>query len=173
MNLSFPHLVDMARICLVQPISNATVERGASAVKRVKTRLRNRMKNDMSSLLHCSINGPAPHSQECDDMITEATSLWRRSHKRNLPPPTSQSHSGRMETVATSDCAVQTENADKDEETADKDEDPEMQEMLSHSDDHEQPVYQALKELDMFPDSESDADSDYEFDFDLDICRDL
>lgn len=39
-HINFPHIVDAAQICLTQPMSNAVVERGASAVKRVKTRLR-------------------------------------------------------------------------------------------------------------------------------------
>ena len=49
--INFRYLVDAAQICLSQPMSNAIVERGASAVKRVKTRLRSRMKNVMLSSL--------------------------------------------------------------------------------------------------------------------------
>lgn len=57
--IAFSNIVDLAQICLSQPLSNAVVERGASAVKRVKTRLRNSLKNDMlASLLHITINGP-------------------------------------------------------------------------------------------------------------------
>lgn len=68
-------------------MSNAVVERGASAVKRVKTRLRNRLKNDMlSTCLHVSINGPEPKSKECQVILAEAAQVWRNTHKRNLPP---------------------------------------------------------------------------------------
>lgn len=57
--INFPQFVDAAQICLTQPMSNAVVEQGASAVKRVKTRLRSRLKNDMmASLLHISLIGP-------------------------------------------------------------------------------------------------------------------
>ena len=49
--INFRSLVDAAQIYLTQPLSNAVVERGASAVKRVKTKLRSRMKNAMLSSL--------------------------------------------------------------------------------------------------------------------------
>ena len=84
--INFPHIVDAAQICLIQPMSNAVVERGASAVKRLKTRLRSRLKNDMlSSLLHITLNGPSHRSEECKTMLTEATKVWRKTHFRNLP----------------------------------------------------------------------------------------
>lgn len=85
--INFSYLVDAAQICLTQPLSNAVVERGASAVKRIKTRLRSTMKNDMlSSLLHISLNGPPSQSTDCKSMLTEATQIWRKTHIRNLPP---------------------------------------------------------------------------------------
>ena len=46
---SYNLLIDAVKICLTQTVSNATVERGASAIKRVKTRLRNHLENDMLS----------------------------------------------------------------------------------------------------------------------------
>ena len=86
LELSYSLLVDSAKICLTQPISNAVVERGASAVKRIKTRLRNRMKNDMlSMLLHVSVNGPLPQSPACHEILLEASKIWRRTHKRKQP----------------------------------------------------------------------------------------
>ena len=86
LELSYSFLVDSAKICLTQPISNAVVERGASAVKRIKTRLRNRMKNDMlSMLLHVSVNGPLPQSPACHEILLEASKIWRRTHKRKQP----------------------------------------------------------------------------------------
>ena len=72
--INYPHIVDAAQICLTQPTSNAVVERGASAVKRVKTRLRSRLKNKMlASLQHISLNGPSHQSEKCKAMLTEAT----------------------------------------------------------------------------------------------------
>ena len=87
LKVSYSFLVDAAKICLTQPMSNAVVERGASAVKRVKTRLRNRLKNDMlSTCLHVSINGPEPKSEECQAILAEAAQVWRNTDKRNIPP---------------------------------------------------------------------------------------
>jgi hypothetical protein len=85
--VGFSNMVQLAQICLTQPLSNAVVERGASAVKRVKSRLRSSMKNDMlSSLLHITLNGPSQKSDECHSLLMEATQIWRKTHIRNLPP---------------------------------------------------------------------------------------
>ena len=55
---SHSFLVEAVTICLTQPVSNAVVKRGASAIKRVKTRLQNHLKNDMLfACLQVSING--------------------------------------------------------------------------------------------------------------------
>ena len=84
--INFPQIVDAAQTCLTQPMSNEVVERATSAVKRVKTRLRSRLKNDMmASLLHISLNGPNHDTEECREILTEATKVWRKTHFRNLP----------------------------------------------------------------------------------------
>lgn len=38
----------------------------------------------LSTLLHISINGPG-RTPECQEMLNEATKLWRQKHSRNLP----------------------------------------------------------------------------------------
>lgn len=54
-------------------MSNTVIERGACVVKRVKTRLRNHLKNDMLSIcLPVSINGLEPKSEECQVVMAEA-----------------------------------------------------------------------------------------------------
>ncbi|KAK3726559.1 hypothetical protein QZH41_001963 [Actinostola sp. cb2023] len=54
-----PGLLRIAEVCLSLPVSNAWPERGASAVKRLKTRLRSSIKNDiLEALMHVTINGP-------------------------------------------------------------------------------------------------------------------
>ncbi|PFX26967.1 hypothetical protein AWC38_SpisGene8365 [Stylophora pistillata] len=84
--INFPQIMDAAQICLTQPMSNAVVERVASAVKKVKTRLRSRLRNDMmASPFHISLNGPNHDTEECKEMLTEATEVWRKTHFRNLP----------------------------------------------------------------------------------------
>jgi len=56
------------------PVSNAWPERGASALKRLKTRLRNSQKKEMlESLLHISINGPPV--KESEAVINKAVAL--------------------------------------------------------------------------------------------------
>ena len=68
--------MDAAQTCLTQPMSNEVVERGASAVKTVKTRLRSRLKNDMmATLLHIPLNGPNHDTEECREMLTETTKV--------------------------------------------------------------------------------------------------
>ena len=46
-------------------------------VQHIKTRLRNRLKNDtLDSLLQISINGPELNSVEADNFIKQAVSKW-------------------------------------------------------------------------------------------------
>ena len=73
----------LAEVCLSLPITNAWPERGASAVKRLKTRLRSTMSNDLlQSLLHISINGPEMYTPEYDDIIKRAVVTWHAKVKR-------------------------------------------------------------------------------------------
>ena len=52
------------------PVTNAWPERGGSAIKRIKTTLRNRLADKMlDSLLHLSINAPLPGSDEASAII--------------------------------------------------------------------------------------------------------
>lgn len=56
------------------------------ASARLKRRLRSTVKNDMlSTLLHISMNGPGRRTSECQEMLNEATKLWRQKHTRSLP----------------------------------------------------------------------------------------
>ena len=52
----FPALANIAEVCLSMPVSNAWPERGCSALKRIKTRLRNRLGVDMLQSLPLSWN---------------------------------------------------------------------------------------------------------------------
>ena len=80
----FPNLVKLAAVAQSLPVTNAWPERGACALKCIKTRLRNSLKDDMlECLLQISINGP-PVS-EC----ANALSLWpQEKNRRKLPPVT-------------------------------------------------------------------------------------
>ena len=65
------------------PVSNAWPERGASALKRLKTRLRNSLKKEMhESLLHIAINGPPV--KESEAVINKAVELWKEKNRKKL-----------------------------------------------------------------------------------------
>ena len=66
------------------PVSNAWLERGTSALKHLKTHLRNTLKKNMlESLLHISINGPP--LKESEAVINKAVALWKeKKHRRKL-----------------------------------------------------------------------------------------
>ena len=82
----YPKLVWIAQIILSLPVSNAWPERGASAVKRIKSRLRSSMSNQMlEAILQISINGPAV--SETDDLVKEAVKTWSKTKKRRKLPP--------------------------------------------------------------------------------------
>jgi hypothetical protein len=64
-----PLLLYIAEVCLSLPVSNAWSERGASALKRLKTRLHNTLKNNMLEALNVAI-------------IEAAVKKWLPKHKK-------------------------------------------------------------------------------------------
>ena len=78
---SYPLLLQVAEICLSMPVSNAWPERGASALKRLKTRLRNSLKKEMiESLLHISINvHPVKESEAVINKAVEGKEAQRKT----------------------------------------------------------------------------------------------
>ena len=88
MGTLFPLLSSFAEAVLTLPITNAWPERGASAIKRIKTRLRARLSNKMlESLLHISVNGPEVCTEECEQLIRQAVTLWlgQRARRKRTP----------------------------------------------------------------------------------------
>ena len=68
-------------------VSNAWPERGCSALKRVKTRLRSRLSVEMlQTLLAISINDPNVGTPECESLVTSAVDLWESQKKRRKLP---------------------------------------------------------------------------------------
>lgn len=86
----FPNLVKLATVAQTLPVTNAWPERGASALKRIKTRLRNSLKDDMlESLLQIAINGPAV--SQAKDVVEQAVGLWlQEKQRRKLPKITAR-----------------------------------------------------------------------------------
>lgn len=120
----YPPLLQVAEVCLSMPVSNAWPERGASALKRLKTRLRNLLKKQMlESLLHITINGPPV--QESEFLITKAVALWKeKNHRRKLPrsSPSSAEETGhaKFRTGAGGKKTEELEKASSEEEKEDE-----------------------------------------------------
>ena len=86
-SLVFPALVHIAEVSLSMPVSNAWPERGCSALKRMKTRQRNRLSVEMlQTLLAITINGPEVGTPECESLMTAAVELWETQKKRRKLP---------------------------------------------------------------------------------------
>ena len=78
-----PGLLWLVEICLSLPVSNAWPERGASAIKRLKTRMRSTMKNEMlGALLHITIKGPDAMEPKCDIIIKETVKEWMKIKRK-------------------------------------------------------------------------------------------
>ena len=78
-----PCLLELAEVFLSLPVSNAWPERGASAIKRLKTRLRSSLKNDkLDALLQVSINGPEVN--DCQPLIAAAVKEWLAKPRRKI-----------------------------------------------------------------------------------------
>ncbi|KAK3107222.1 hypothetical protein FSP39_009772 [Pinctada imbricata] len=84
---SFPLLSKVAEIILSMPISNAWPERGASAVKRIKTRLRNRLSNKMlETVMQVNINGPGTTSAAAETIVKQTVKQWYEAKQRRKLP---------------------------------------------------------------------------------------
>ena len=130
-SLVFPALVHIAEVCLSMPVSNAWPERGCSALKRVKTRLRSRLSVEMlQTLFAISINGPNVGTPECESLVTSAVDLWEsqkkrrklpRDQARNITAPSSEgvSHPLPAVTSTAAEVAFQTEGQLEAEYTSD------------------------------------------------------
>ena len=83
----FPRMLEVLTSLVVVPVSNAWPERGASKLKLIKNRLRSTLKNDaLNALLHMSINGPPPHTQQSKDLIGKCVQKWLGAKKGKSCP---------------------------------------------------------------------------------------
>lgn len=83
----YPDIAYIVEVIVSLPVSNAWPERGASALKSVKTRLRNRLTSSMvESILHICINAPDPTSTEGQHITKPAVQAWiQKKQRRKLP----------------------------------------------------------------------------------------
>ena len=161
-----PLLLYIAEVCLSLPVSNAWPERGASTLKRLKTRLRNSLKNDMlDSLMHVAINGPDISSGDCGSLIQDVVKKWCVMKRKKLAKgkpmenPTSDSDSPSV-----------TQADIQQSQTLDNDSTDEY-EMFNDEGDHHQAIEAIIAELNLtkdcdldshwLQDTDSDSESDY------------
>lgn len=116
----YPDIVYIAEVVASLPVSNAWPERGASALKSVKTRLRNRLSSSMlESILHICINAPEPSSAAGQKLVEKAVKSWlENKSRRKLPkiasaPGLSYNNTSHEPVVMMEETGVQTEPMDQ------------------------------------------------------------
>ncbi len=78
----FPNLERLASLCVILPVTTATVERSFSDMKLVKTRLRSRLSEEtLDQAMRVCIEGPEKLSYRELETIVE---LWKNQKKRRL-----------------------------------------------------------------------------------------
>ena len=164
----YEELSFVAEIILSAPVTNAWPERGASALKRIKTRLRSKLGDDMMfSLMHITINGPELGTSESREMVEQAYEDWKSAKTRRYrsgpilnTPASSTEHEPphqALPCVEMSDAGVQTEVESLGTSSA------------------TQPLAAAISEtealsilqLNDITDAECDTENDLDFDFSL------
>ena len=82
----FSLIIKYAKIAITVPVTNAWPERGATAVKRIKSRLRSTIKMDLiNAFLMILMNGPTNNSKEATLIIQKATEKYQSSKQRHVP----------------------------------------------------------------------------------------
>ena len=172
MNNLSPHTLSLlakaAEYIVSLPVSNAWPERGASALKLIKSRLRSTLKNDMlSCLMQIHVNGPEAGIENFDNLMTAAVTAWQSKPRRKLlkarmiAKETNQdesSHTGQVSEIVTlRDAKIQTDDVVATEP-----------ELTVEATGVEEEVQWVAKRLDL-PDVDSDPDSDYGSDADSDL----
>ena len=166
----FPALTNIAEVCLSMPVSNAWPERGCSALKRIKTRLRNRLSVDMlQALLMITINGTKVGTSECESLVTAAVEKWQAQKKRRKLPKdkasstvaaSTASQLAQNDAIKMADACVQTHSSQS----------------VDNLDTDELEVQTACVALNLTDDaismSQEEADSDYDSDCDYALFSD-
>ena len=83
---TYSELLMVAEAAWTMPLSNCWPERGGSAIKLIKTRMRSRLTDDMlNALMHVSISGPSIGTEECTDIVQRAAEIWLSAKNRRKP----------------------------------------------------------------------------------------
>ena len=97
----YPLIAEIARVALITPVNNAWPERGASAVKRMKSCLRSTMGNDvLRSLL--TLNGPDLVTPELAKLIGKTVRRYESAKRCYKKPPKPSTKSCSIQTVPVS-----------------------------------------------------------------------
>lgn len=107
----YPNVIFIAEVIASLPVSNAWPERGASTLKALKTRLRNRLSTSMlESLLHICINAPEPSSLEGQQLVKAAVKAWlEKKNRRKLPKQSGSASATDIHTAASTTSVVDVE----------------------------------------------------------------
>ena len=109
----YPHMLHLIEIILSAPVTNAWPERGASAIKRIKTRFRSRIQQDLlNALLHISMNGPPVGSSDAESLISKALQAWNDKKNRRKMSKAPSSIAARSSASRTQDACCQTDHAE-------------------------------------------------------------
>ena len=81
----FSLTIKYAKIAITVPVANAWPERGASAIKRIKSWLKSAMKVDLNALLMILMNGSTNSSKEATLIIQKATERYQSSKQHQVP----------------------------------------------------------------------------------------
>lgn len=164
----FPEMLRIAEVCLSLPVSNAWPERGASAIKRIKTRMRSRIKDDMlEALMQISINGPKVKELECTGVVKESVQQWLKEKPRRKLAKKTATGNRNTSTVSTSDAAVQVEISETEDEEPENIDDSEVVQ-IEEEDQLQLEVNAAIAVMKLPDGGDSDSDSAFESDNDYD-----
>lgn len=164
----FPEMLCIAEVCLSLPVSNAWSERGASAIKRIKTRMRSGIKDDMlEALKQISINGLKVKELECTGVVKESVKQCLKEKPRRKLAKKTATGNRNTSTVSTNDVAVQVEISETEGEEPENIDDSDV--VQTEKEDQLQLEVNAATELMKLPDcGDSDSDSAFESDNDYD-----
>ena len=82
----FGKVAQLAKIACITLVTNAWPERDASAFKRIKSRTRSAMRNDLlNALLQISISGPKMHNSHVDKLIKKASLKFQQTRRNKKP----------------------------------------------------------------------------------------
>ena len=146
-------IYEIAKAVLVTPVTNAWPERGASAVKRVKTRFRSQIKDDLlNSLLMITINGPAFKTAEYENLMEEVTNIYQSESHKKHPGNFSTTVKVKKVSISTQTITID-DNVDDQIETIDK----KLQETIKNT----EPWFRNEVENDSDDDNDKDDYSTY------------